>query len=162
MFHVHVSLLHRYWDSWHYYCMFVNHWYTETLLRWMPLHGYSVHSYFMFLHHYYIDTPVVMHWSSMYSCYMDHGLHYCSWIFLYSLYIEHYLCTMNYCYMRNPSCILVTWLFPVLILIFSLLDMSVVDTQCVKLSATWISATGATSRIPHLLYIVSRYLVSWY
>ena len=46
------------------------------------------------------------------------------------------------------------------ILIFSLLDMSVVDTRCVKLSATWISATGAISRILHLLYIVSRYLVS--
>ena len=50
--------------------------------------------------------------------------------------------------------------FPLLLLIFSLLDMSVVDTQCVELSAKWISATGSTSRIPHLLYIVSRYLVS--
>ena len=49
-----------------------------------------------------------------------------------------------------------------LILIFSLLEMSVVDTRCVELSVTWISATGATSRIPHLLYIVSRYRVSWY
>ena len=47
-----------------------------------------------------------------------------------------------------------------LLLIFSLLDMSVVDTRCVELSVTWISATGATSRIPHLLYIVFRYLVS--
>jgi len=47
-----------------------------------------------------------------------------------------------------------------LILIFSLLEMSVVDTRCVELSVTWISATGATSRIPHLLYIVSRYRVS--
>ena len=57
--------------------------------------------------------------------------------------------------------------FPLLLLIFSLLiisllDMSVVDTRCVELSATGISATGATSRIPHLLYIVSRYLVLCY
>jgi len=45
------------------------------------------------IHHCYIDTPVYMHWLSMYSCYMDHGLYYCSWIFLYSRYY------MTYCYM---------------------------------------------------------------
>ena len=77
LFHIHVSLLHRYWDSRHYYRMFVNHWYTDTLLHWILLHGYSVHSYFMFLHHCYIDSPVYMHWLTMYSCYMDHGLYYC-------------------------------------------------------------------------------------
>ena len=123
MFHVHASLLHRYWESWHYYYMFVNHWYTETLLHWIPLHGYSVHSYFMFLHHCYIDTPVYMHWLSMYACYMDHGLYYCSWIFLYSRY------NMTYCYMSNPFCILVTWLFPVLISTFPLLNTWVVDMR---------------------------------
>ena len=47
LFHVHVSPLHRYWDSRHDYCMFVNYWDMETLLHGIPLHGYSVHSYFM-------------------------------------------------------------------------------------------------------------------
>jgi len=75
LFHVHLSLLHRYWASRHYYCMFVNYWYTDMLLHRIPLHGYSVHSSFMFLHHYYIDSFVYMHWFSMYSCCMDHSLY---------------------------------------------------------------------------------------
>ena len=101
-----------------------------------------------------IYSPVYVHWLSMYSCYMDHGLYSCSWIFLYSRYSEYCLCHMDYCYMSSPSCIPVTWLFPVMILIFPLLDMWVVDMRCVELSATWIQATGATSRIPHLLFPV--------
>ena len=74
-FHAHISLLHRYGDSRHYYCMFVNHWYTDKLWHWISLHGYSVHSYFMFLHHCFIDSSVYMHWLSMYSCCMDHSLY---------------------------------------------------------------------------------------
>ena len=34
--------------------------------------------------------------------------------------------------------------------------------SCVELSATWTQATGATSRIPHLLFTFSRYLVIGY
>jgi len=101
LFHVHVSLSHRYWDSRYYYCMFVNRWYTDTLLHWIPLHGYFVHSYFMFIHYCYIDSPVYMHWLSMYSCWMDHGLYYC--------------------YMDIPVFPLHDYI-TVLILIFSLLD----------------------------------------
>ena len=56
LFHV-VSPLHRYWDSRHYYCMFVNYWYTDMLVHWIP----SCARYFMFLHHCYIDSPVYMH-----------------------------------------------------------------------------------------------------
>ena len=48
------------------------------------------------------------------------------------------------------------------LLIFPLLDTWVIDMWCVKLSATWIQATGTTSRIPHLLFPVSRYLVICY
>jgi len=95
LFHVHVSLLHRYWDSRHYCCMFVNHWYTDTLLHWIPLHGYSLHSYFMFLHHCYIDLPIYMHWLSLYVLLRG------------SLFISHELLLHGY------SCIPVTWLFPV-------------------------------------------------
>ena len=69
---------------------------------------------------------------------------------------------MDYCNMSISSCIPVTWLFPVLRLIFPLLDMWAIDMRCVELSATWIQATGATSRIPHLLFPVSRYRVSCY
>ena len=49
---------------------------------------------------------------------------------------------------------LLIWIFPILdmIWIFPLLDMTAVDMRCVELSATWIQATGATSRIPHLLF----------
>ena len=122
LFHVHVSLLYRYWDTRHYYCMFMDQWYTDTLLQRIPLHGYSVHSYFMFLHHYYVDLPVYMHWLHLYFCCMEH--------FLY------------YCYMDNPVFPLHDC-FPLLILIFLLLDMWTVDMRCVKLSVTWIQATGS-------------------
>ena len=73
-FHIHLSLLYRYWASRHYYSMFVNHWYTDMLLHRILLHGYAVHSYFMFLLHCNTDSSVYMYWLSMYSCYKDHGL----------------------------------------------------------------------------------------
>ena len=135
LFHV-ISPLHRYQDSRHDYYMFVNYWYADTLLHGIPLYGYSVHV----LHYCYVYSPVYMHWLSMCSCYMDHGLYY-SWIFLYSRYIDHCLCHMDYCYMSSSSCIPVTWLFPVLILIFPLLDTWVVDMRCVKLSVAWVQVT---------------------
>ena len=60
------------------------------------------------------------------------------------------------------SCHPVTWLFPLLVLIFSLLNIWAIDTWCVKLSDMWIQATMAASRISRLLYIVFRSLISWY
>ena len=47
-------------------------------------------------------------------------------------------------------------------MILPLLDMWAVDMWCVELSATWIKVTRATSRISHLLFRVSHYLVSCY
>jgi len=46
--------------------------------------------------------------------------------------------------------------FSLLILIFSLLDTSVVDMRCVELSATWIQATGPLleSHISHFPFLV--------
>ena len=112
----------------------MSHWYTGTLLHWIPLHGYSVHSYFMFLHHSYIDSPVYMHWLSMYSCRMDHGL--------------------NYCYMYIPvfplhDCILI------LILIFPLLDTWAVDMRCVE-------STSIISRFSLSYFMLSTELMSCY
>ena len=80
-------------------------------------------------------------------------------LFLCSCHMDHHSYCMSYCCMYIPVFLLHDC-FPLLICL--LLDTWAVDMRCVKLSATWISATGATSRIPHLLYIVSRYLVSWY
>ena len=123
------------------------YWYTDTLLHWRllfhifisSLHEDSIHSYFMFLYHYYIDSPVYMHWLSLYSCCMDHCLYY-----------------MNYCYMDIPIFSLHDC-FSLLILIFSLLYMWAVDIRCVDLSATWNKATEATSRIPHLPFLIILY-----
>jgi len=119
--------------------MFVNHWYTETLLHWISLHGYSVRYYSMFiplLHRFPGKHALIV------SIFLLHG----------SLYILHDLLLMD---------ILVFPLhdyFPLLIWIFPLLDMWAVDTRCVELSVMWIQATGATSRILHLLLLVSHYL----
>jgi len=45
---------------------------------------------------------------------------------------------------------------------FPLLDMWAVDMRCVELGAMWVHATGATSKILHLLFPVSYYLVICY
>ena len=140
---LHWILLHGY--SVHYYFLFMSHWYKDTLIHAIPsfhilvssLDGCSVHSYIMFTHHCYIYSLVYMHWLILYSCYTDHRS-YCMYIHVSLLH----------------DC------FP--LLIFPLLDTSAVDMRCLELNATWISATGATSRIPYLLYIVSHYLISWY
>ena len=145
---------HRYADTLlhlYYYVMLMYHWYMDTLFHWISdfiylYHCYmdTLHSYIMFLRHCYMDPPVYMHRLSLYSCCMDHCLYY-----------------MNYCYM-DISVFSLHDCFPLLILIISLLDMWVVDLQRVKLSATWIQATRTTSRIPHLLFPISCYLVSYY
>jgi len=88
LFHVHVSPLYSYCYTWHYYFLFMSHWYTDTLFHWIPwfhifvpsLHGYSVHSYIMFIHYCYMDSPVYMRWLFLYSCCMDH----------YSYYMDYY------------------------------------------------------------------------
>ena len=142
----HISPLHRYYYTWHHLCLLhatLIHGYTISLdiiiaYICIVVPWNSMHSYFMFLHRCYIDSPVCMHWLSLYSCCVDHYLYY-----------------MNDCYMD----IIV---FPLLILIFPLLDIWDVDIWCVELCATWTKAMGATSRIPHLPFFVSRYLVSCY
>ena len=123
--------------------MLLNHWYTDTLIYWILLHGYFVRYYSMFI-------PLLHRFTGIHalivSIFLLHG----------SLYILHDLLLMDI-----PVFPLHDY-FPLLILIFSLLDMSVVDMWCVELSATWIQATGATSRISHLLFPVYRYLVLCY
>ena len=107
-------------------------------------HRCSIHSYIMFVHHYYIYSLVYMHCLFLYSCRVDHRSYY-----------------MNYCYMYILVFPLQDY-FPLLILIFSLLNMWADNMRCVKLSVTWTKATGPTSRIPHLLFSVSCYLVLCY
>ena len=48
------------------------------------------------------------------------------------------------------------------LLIFSLLDMSVCWYAMCETKCYMDLSHGATSRIPHLLYIIFRYLISWY
>jgi len=110
------------------------------------LHRCSVHSYILCTLHCYIYSPVYMYWLFLYSCHMDH----------YSYYM--YYCCMYIHLFPLHNC------FPLLILIFLLLDMWAVDMWCVKLRATWIQATWATSRIPHLhlLFFIFCYLIFSY
>jgi len=75
--------------------MSMNHWYTDTLLYWIPLHGYSVHYYFMFFHYCYIDSLVYM-WLII-SIFLLHG----SLLLLYELLLHGY------------SCIPIIWLFSI-------------------------------------------------
>jgi len=72
---------------------------------------------------------------------------------IYYFYIDHFSYYMDYCYMYITVFPLHDC-FPLLILIFPLLDMSVVDMWCVELSATWIQVMGPTSRISHLLFLI--------
>ena len=114
--------------------------YMDTLIHWILLHGYSVRYYSMFIPR-YIDSLVYMHW-----LFLLHG----------SLYILHDLLFMDI-----PVFSLHDY-FLLLILICPLMDMWAVDMWCVELSATWIQATRATSKIPHLLFPISRYLILCY
>jgi len=152
LFHVHVSQLHRYYCTWHYYFLFMSHWYTDTLFHWMQSFHifYIIVTWVLCTQLYHVRTsllpilPVYMHWLFLYSCRVDHHSYY-----------------MDYCYMYIPIFLLHDY-FPLLILIFPLLDMRVVDMRCMELSATWTKITEATSRISHLLFLVSCYLVPCY
>jgi len=116
------------------------------------MHHFTKYRHVIYCYHRYMDSQHII---------VTHACMVSLFLFYVSPFILHVLLLHAY------SCIPVTYCFPLLLLIFlllifSLLDMSVVDTRCVELSATWISTTRATSRISHLLYIVSRYLVAWY
>ena len=171
MFLVHASPLHRYWQSWHYYCMIVNHWYVETLVHWRPLHVYSVHSHYMLLHDGDIDTRVDMHWLPMYSCCMDHDLYYGymaipGFPLYWTLFMLHGF-SAYHCYkcMYGFS-ILVIWI---------LVHITCIIVPCYRIHVIWlfpvtdmnIPVTGhesywyAICGIPHLLFPLycSRYIV---
>ena len=78
----------------------------------------------------------------------------------------HWYTFIDYLYIfllhEFPSCHPVTWLFPV-----TSIDILVTGHECFWYAMCGTKchvdlSHGATSRIPHLLYIVSHYLVSWY
>ena len=141
--YVQISLIHRYWYTRHYYCMFLNHWYTDTLLHWILLHGYSVRYRSMFI-------PLLNRFT---------GIHVLIvYIFLLhgTLYILHELLLIDILVFPLHDC------FSLLILIFPLVDMWTVDMWCVEQSVTWIQIKGATSRIPCLLFPIFHYLILYY
>jgi len=116
------------------YCYtYMFHWYTDIpihgvshfILLLSSLHGCSIHSYLMFTHHCYICSP-----QSVHACIVLIFLSY------ESLYILHVLLFHVIPVFLLYDC------FPLLILLFLLLDMSAIDMRCVELSATWIEATG--------------------
>ena len=125
--------------------MFVNYWYT--------LRYYTGYRYMDTLCTSY-TTVIYTHRSTCIDCLcilvawiMVYII--ATWIFLDSRYIDHCLCHMDYCYMSSSSCILVTWLFPVLILLFPLLNTWAVDMRC---------------GIPHLLFpfsVILFYAINW-
>ena len=93
---------------------------------------------------------------------------YGSW---FILLLHEYSCSPVILNIVHVTCTIVTWVVrPVFLLhdyfpywlIFSLLDMWAFDMRCVELSAMWIQAIGVTSRIPHLLFPVFRYLILCY
>ena len=99
-----VSPLHRYWDSRYYDCMFVNYWYTDTLVHWIPSCAQLLHV----LTPLYIDSPVYMHWLSMYSCYMNHGFILFTWIIDYII-THGYSCILVILIIVYVTWIIVTW-----------------------------------------------------
>jgi len=156
-----LCMLHSYIDTENHYIITTYSWTTDTRIcyytaTWL---GYTQLLHVLIP----LDPSAYMHWLSMYSClngpWFILVLHSYSWIPV----------ILN---IVSVTCIIVTRVvhpvilfngyFPLLILIFPLLDMSAVDMRCVELSATWIQATGATSRIPHLLFPISRYIVLCY
>jgi len=68
---------------------------------------------------------------------LHRSLVYMCWLFLYSCCMDHCSYYMDYWYMDIPVFPLYDC-FPLLILIFLLLNMWAVDIWCVELSATWI------------------------
>ena len=116
---------HRYFMRWyHHYTDIAVHWTWYYMLHWpLLVHLLVIHRYVTRI----IATQI---------CYTDTRIHryslvYMHWLFIYILATCIFLPVISL-----HDCLLL------LLLILSLLDMSDIDTRCVKLSATWISATG--------------------
>ena len=148
----HISPLHRYYYTWnHFYLLHIPliHRYTISLdtvisyicniITWI----FRTQLYHVRTSLLYVFTGIV-HLLFLYSCHVDRLSYYMDYCYIYITLFPLHDC------------------FPLLILIFSLLDMWVVDMECVKLSVMWVQAMGVTSRISHFLFSVSRYLVSCY
>jgi len=87
------------------------HWILSLHIFVSSFPRYAMHSYFMFWQHCYIDSPVYIYWLSMYSCCIDHSLYAC--------YMDIHVFPLHA-------------YFPLLILIFWLLDTWAFDMRCVK------------------------------
>jgi len=110
-----------------------------------------IHQFIGYRHHRYMDALYafiscrisLLHvFTSIHACIVSIFLSYGSPLILHILLLHVY------------SFIPVTWFFLLLILIFPLLNTWAVDIRCVELGAMWIKATGATSWISHLLFLV--------
>jgi len=128
LIHVHVSPLHRYYYTWHYYFLFMSHWYTDTLFHWIPLFWYIciIATWILCTQLYHVHTSLLHRFTGIHalivSVFLSHG----------SLSILHELLHMYILVFPLHDC------FPLKILIFSLLDMNTVDMRCRGLSAMWI------------------------
>ena len=135
------------------------HWYTD-----IPIHGIPSFHIIVIIDTWMLGTfhiiVIIDTWilgTQLYHVYTS-LLHLHVW-FLYSCYMDHRSYCMSY-YCMYIHVFLLNDCFP--LLMFLLLDIWAVDMRCVELSATWIQATGATSKIQHLLIPASRYLVICY
>ena len=155
---------HRYFMHWyHHYTDIVVHWtwyitlYTDHcyyMYSWYTdmFHGLLLHIYVPLVHGYthsrntafYIIVIIVTWMLGTQLCHVYTSLFRMYILFLYSCHMDHCLYCMYIQVFLLHDC------FP--LLIFPLLDTWAADMRCVELSATWIQATGATSRIPHLLF----------
>jgi len=111
------------------------------------MHHFTKYSHVIYYHHRYMDSR---HITVTHACMVSLFLFYVSPFILHALLLHAY------------SCIPVTWLFPVTSIDILVIDILVTGHECCWYTMCGTSATGATCKISHLLYIVSRYLVSWY
>jgi len=145
--------------------MLLNHCYTDTLLHWILLHGYSVHYYFLFMSHWHTDT--LIHGIPSLHILLS-SLHGCS-VHSYIMFTYHCYTCMSYFY------ILVIWITVHIACIFSIPVawlFFVTDIPVTGYVSYWYvmcetkchvdQATRATSWIPYLLFPISRYLVICY
>ena len=130
-----VSPLHWYRDSRHYYYMFGNYWYTDTLPSCAQLlHVLTPLLYRLTGIHALIVYVCLLHGSWIYSCCIDHGLYDC--------YMHRHVFSLHD-------------YFLLLILIFPLLDTWAVDMRCVE-------SHIYCSRFPLLCFVLSTELMSCY
>ena len=113
----HISPLHRYYYTWHHWCL---------------LHVSLIHEYTNSL-----DTVIIVTWMLctqlimfVYHCYM-YSLAYMHVLFLYSCHMNHRSYYMYYCCMYIHVFLLHDY-FPLLILLFLLLDIWAVDMCCME------------------------------